>query len=177
MSANLGILRQAPRAALPASVQLALRVANHPATGVLDYLARCERAAALRNRRDLVDHYQQCWNLVHDGVYGLLPLPMLRPPYPTQCPPPMPKPLKGWEKQKYSKPLRRVTRRRDVAVKDGHGVTIGHLTVLELECGHEWESAVVLEADENPKWRRCRSCANSGYAASVEVGRRKPVAN
>jgi hypothetical protein len=173
MSCINPILKRIPRANLPLSVQLVLRAADHPGTHVLDYLAKCEHAAALRNRRDLVTHYHECWLLVFERVGGVLPLPIVSVQPRPMCPPPEPRPFKGWEKQKYSKPLRKVLKWNDVPIRDDKGNIVAWETLLTLECGHVMASFVQLAAEAKPKHRRCRECSRPENAAMVEAGRLK----
>lgn len=174
MSCSSGLLRDIPRPNLPVSVQLAMRTADHPATHVLDYLAKCEHAAVIRNRRDLIAHYHQCWSLVWEQVNGVLPLLIMNQFPKTECPPPVLGPMKGWERQKYQHPLRRVTGRRDERVMDTHGVYVATVTVLELECGHEAECVLGGDAASNAKRRRCRVCVDMDAVRKIAAKREVP---
>jgi predicted Zn-ribbon and HTH transcriptional regulator len=82
-------------------------------------------------------------------------------------------PLKGWEKQKYSKPVRRVIARRELALVDESGERYGTETVLTLDCKHEYYCGYVLDTEQTPKRRRCRECASAAHASRVEFQRLK----
>jgi hypothetical protein len=150
-----------------------VRAADHPATGVLDYLARCERAASFRNHRDAVLHYQQCWRLVFDCAYGSIPLPFLRHDPAPYCPPIAAPTLKPWEIAKYSRPLRRVLRTfQQTCGGELEGGTYS-ATMLELECGHVLEDILFWDNDKPAKRRRCPQCASDMHAAAVIAARRQ----
>ena len=171
MSCSSHLIAAIPRAALPVSVQLAMRTADHPATHVLDYLAKCEHAAVICNRRDLVTHYQECWYLVHQANFGQLPLPIMGGSPKPECPPVLPGPLKGWEKQKYSRPMRKVVSRRAERVVDEHGHHVAAVTILALDCGHEVDCVLGDQDAETAKRRRCRVCVDMDAVAKLTLRR------
>jgi hypothetical protein len=160
-----------PKAALPVSVQLAMRTADHPSTHILDYLAKCEHAAVICHRNDLIRHYQECWYLVHQANFGNLPLPIMAHFPKPECPPILPGPLKPWEKQKYSRPMRKVVSQREERRVDEHGHVNGVTTVLVLECGHETESLFGETEVVKAKRRRCRVCVDVDAVAKLALQR------
>lgn len=171
MIAESSILRQIPKRSLPVSIQLMARASDHPAAHVLDYLAKCEHAAALRNRRDMVVHYQECWRLVFEQLNGLLPLPIMAVTPRPLCPEPVVARLKGWERDKYSKPSRRVVDMYEAASQSAIARYGIGAVVLILECKHEVDAGPLYDPNKPPKRRRCAQCQSASYAQRVELQR------
>jgi hypothetical protein len=171
VNCTASLLREFPRTGITVSAQMMLRVSDHPGTHVLDYLAKCEHAAVIRSRRDLVQHYHECWLLVFERINGILPLPLAVRVDRPACPPPLPAPLKGWERDKYSKPMRKVLECTE-SVRTVPGSKAKYtVLVLRLECGHEIEEFTGIDPEKHPLRRRCVHCSNVRHAAQVETKR------
>jgi hypothetical protein len=146
-------------------------------TGALDYLARCERAASLRNRRDLIQHYQECWRFLWDINCGALPLPILAQFPKVECPPSAPGPMKGWKRDLLSRPMRKVVKTRDEFVPSSLGADGYWITLIQLSCSHIIEELKLLTGERPMFRRRCRECANPARATYAQLQRKgvKPV--
>lgn len=131
---------------------------------VLAYFSSLQKAAEGRNKRLIVNHWRECWSLVHEAYYGVYKLPQLPVVY-HQLEVWQPKTMAErpvWFQEKYSHPMRRVVARH---IKDGQPYDV-------LGCGHQLADYSAMCDHKPARHRRCKVCTNNGVTL---IGTRERV--
>jgi len=143
------------------------RNAKHLTTSVLQHLERYARAAALRNDRRTLEHFEECWLLVFTRLYGGYSLPVCHRRSELRAPAaavPASKP--HWHALKYSRPARRVTAQITEGGAKGRRLDTCPAVYDVLACGHKIAAAYKEDGSRVSKWRYCNECAQEARAAA-----------
>lgn len=142
-------------------------------TSVLDYLARCTRAAELANNRQWRLHYESVWLFVYTTTHGALPPFFSHPPPIPHCEVPVRSEVPRWKRTMLACPVRKVVRRLETVSDSGVERPFDAVVRLQLECGHIVEELVFIIGDKQAHRRRCKQCAKDGRAAAVIATKRQ----
>lgn|SRR5262249_50855894 len=143
---------------------------------VLNYFETMERAAELRNKRVIVQHYRDCWLVVCEAYYGADEGPARAKLHTSAAAAAHVCPVRPrWFIQKYSRPMRKVVARtsKTVAGRRRGDEYTEHFDVLS--CGHLIADHSADHETAPAKHRRCEQCqstASAGSTAAPTLGRR-----
>src|ERR1044071_10359718 len=146
------------------------QTSKHLAASILDYFERYQQYALKRNDHRLLDHYNDCWLLVFNQVYGGCSLPRLRmQPKPRGCAVVAPAIKPPWHGQKYSRPARKVIAQisQPPDAFERRGCTAQMYDVLE--CGHRLPAAYKEDGSRTSLWRYCNACKRETEQAGTAV--------
>lgn len=130
---------------------------------ILEYLEACERAASLRNHRATVQHFQECWLIVHQSFFGSYSVPSMGGAVchqSTEAVSSAARPL--WFEQKYSRPVRRVIARVSETGDASAGAGGESILFDVLECGHKLLARHRLAGGTPARHRWCAECSPKG---------------